>query len=466
MTEFRRKIIDFLRSNGLPGKDEDLLPEHQVFLLGGNPLPIRIALEALCPLKATVLATRETIDSYYRIEQQKPDRTSMEPVILEDSSSRENIIIKLKPLIENNLMSGRPVGIHYTGGKKTMAAHSLTLFQEIHTTKQLDVPFHRCTYLDGESDQLVFDNLANRFPLCDIPISLERILALHAMKIKTVKSDINENRKIISDEIAGIAFKEEGIEEYRKTLPRWEGWTICAADPSAVINNETKEKLYPESIAGGRLKRIECRAAHETNFKSDGAFANWSFKDVNLLCPSITADSTWKSLMKRLEISKPHRVAEYLSNLWFEDWLLSRILKIPSWKFDETCMNLEVLREQSNTDGAELDIVARIGHTLVVISATMANGKHLAKQKYLEVAARASQIGGDFTRFVIAYWGKEDSISRVLWSELVSHWHAPDNFRVLSLPHYRGESAFTHQNAMGQDVSETFDDMFSNWFKR
>ncbi|MEP0914540.1 hypothetical protein NDI45_26925 [Leptolyngbya sp. GB1-A1] len=104
----------------------------------------------------------------------------------------------------NKINSTEKIGLHYTGGTKTMAAHAYRAFLSLNRS-----PKPVFSYLDSRTLRICIDDLENQqtrmFPaVLDKPPSLETILALHNLEWKKGKEP--QRQPIAKD--AAIAFAE------------------------------------------------------------------------------------------------------------------------------------------------------------------------------------------------------------------------------------------------------------------
>ncbi len=441
---FRTRLLEFLRKIGLRGTDDDLVPRSQIMLLGGNPLPIRVAAHALEPTTLILITTPQvgsaTLTALYnQLERVLPD-CRIEVRTLEHAFWRDEIFRVLKAATSELLSSGRPIGLHYTGGTKVMAAQSLAWWNENHPAEPR--PIYRCTYLDGAEDALVFDGLSGKLSLRELPVSLEDIMALHGLVIKGRKTDV-PHPELVHD-IHRVAIQEQRWDDYLKTLPSTLPCTVVV--PANLVRSDL----------AGELQLDECRAKHPSNFKRR-AYNNWDFTPLSELCPTVPKGSSLRTLLPFQ--NKPEKAAEYLLTGWFEEWFYERLRRATPPERFELYRNVEVTMGNRLS---ELDLVGVYGHTPFLFSCTTISRPAAAKHKAMEAFTRTVQLGGEMARYVMAFWGDSNEALLTLWDELASHWDGPDSFRVLGLPHYRGEAGVTHRDG-ARPVMETLDELVRGW---
>ncbi len=408
----RDNLIAFLRrTEQATGLDDDVVPPIQIFLLGGNPLPIRVAAAALSPSVLILVATPQTHDLVSALGSQLkkviPGLT-LRTVQLPNHHDRGKLEEGLNRELADLKLQQQPIGLNYTGGTKTMAVNA-RLWWEARQARQSrnadrNTQFH-CTYLDGESDELLFDGCTAAFPLGDVQVSLDEIIELHRMRI--VQKDPAPVPKELIAELSRVAGSQEDRAQFVAMLPQrdqFPTWTVS-------------EKL-------------------------------------NALVPSLPTDASWNQV-KRVVLEDRYRSQgerliddlslKFLKVTWTEEWIAEECRR------DARIADVTVGRVYNLPDSKaakfEIDVTGRVGHRPVVISVTAGADRGEAKNKVLELQHRAEQLGGSLA-FAVFAWFHEKSESeatlRELWEECSFGWSSPTTFRVLGLAHLRGEEAFTH----------------------
>ncbi len=124
----RDNLIAFLRrTEQATGLDDDVVPPIQIFLLGGNPLPIRVAAAALSPAVLILVATPQTQDLVHALGSQLkkviPGLT-LRTVQLPNHHDRGKLEEGLNRELADLKLQQQPIGLNYTGGTKTMAVNA------------------------------------------------------------------------------------------------------------------------------------------------------------------------------------------------------------------------------------------------------------------------------------------------------------------------------------------------------
>lgn len=469
----RARLLRHLRDKeGLTGTDDALVPEHQLFLLGGNPLPILISILALEPQVAHVLSTpevkQETLDALEAALQarvaQNPSRA---PIRLQryapcSAVARAELRSRLDQV--RSAAGTSPLGLNYTGGTKVMAAQALVWWQEDAIRGQapdLALPLHRCSYLWGHSDALHLDGCSHAYPLKEISISLEALIRLHGWRFKPPGKDKeNPTTQVKHAPVARIlgelAFSPSGgWAAVKETLPPLYGIKLLKLEAKSV-----------RSDLQGTLRLESAVATHSANFKS-GAYKDWKLEPFCALHADLKQALGPGTAGLKVLHRDPDKAIRYLCIDWFEEWLFLRLKTLSVFKnLPEFFRNVELqapgVSSSSKPTDTELDILGMIGHTPLLISCTTQTRASETKLKAMEALLRAQQLGGELARFVMAFWGDSAQLEE-LYLNLRSHWTAPPRFRVLGLAHYQDQADFTHLDQNGRPVHQTLDELFSSW---
>lgn len=164
--------------------DSDLVPTHQVVLVGGNPLPVVVAARALAPERLYLLGTaevlqRSTLDEIRRILGAAVD---VREVLIANSASEEISEQYTKACIDLSRREAKapiPVGLHYTGGTKAMVAGA------VRAAVEADLRHHWITYLAAEPHpELHFARGIPPIRVDDVDLTLDDIASLHGTQFE------------------------------------------------------------------------------------------------------------------------------------------------------------------------------------------------------------------------------------------------------------------------------------------
>lgn len=418
----RDKVVAFLRKTvQATGQADAIVPSNQIFLLGGNPLPIRAAAEALSPKVLILVATPQTGELVHILH---PQLTRVIPgltlrtVQLPNHHDRGKLEEGLDLLLKDLKLQQQPIGLHYTGGTKTMAVNA-RLWWEARQAPHPKPQFH-CSYLDGESDALIFDGCTDTFPLGHVQVPLDEIIELHQMR--PVKKDQAAVSSELLADLACVASSQEKRAQLFELLPKDEVIGKC-----------------------GECQKDQVRPRKEQ-------FLTWSVSsELHTLVPSLPAGASWERVKHEVlkDRFKGERLIDdlsvkFLKETWTEEWIAKECR-------DARIEDVTVGRVYNPPDSKgvqfEIDVIGRVGHRPVVISVT-AGGRGDAKNKVLELQHRAEQLGGSLAFAVFAWFHehseREENVQQ-LWEECSFGWSSPATFRVLGLAHLRGGKAFTHR---------------------
>ncbi len=125
------------------------MPSTQIFLLGGNPLPIRVAAEALSPKVLILVATPQTKDLVSDPESSAhqnliPDLT-LRTVQLPNHHDRGKLEDGLNLLLDDLKLQQQPIGLNYPGGIQDHGNQSLVVGSTAGTADPRTL-MHSCSF--------------------------------------------------------------------------------------------------------------------------------------------------------------------------------------------------------------------------------------------------------------------------------------------------------------------------------
>ena len=455
----REGFLGFLREHGQTGSDDELVPPRQLFLVGGNPLPLRLAAAVLAPSWLCLIASPQSAGLLAALEESLrallPDAHVLIRVL--ESAHHPRAMKELIAHLRTEKQVGdAALGLHYSGGTKTMGQNAVRALG--HAAEVV------CTYVDAEDDELRCDALDKGFPLSQVLVPFEDLFKLHQLTIKGSlrrPADLGR-RESLARQIGDRCFAAPGsYRAYWDLLPPF-------VERSIDVPLDTKGLLPAGAAVPSGSVRVPVRVTEDKAYKDGGVFGPWSLLPaLREHIPALPAGETWRAIGRDevLKISDPKKVVQYLSTEWFEDWLLFNLSALKaadgSALFDDLLQGTE-LKPQHSAE-FELDILGRCGHDNVLISCTTIDTKSGAKPKGLEALLRAQRLGGELTRVVLASFVGEKDLAP-LWHELARlDPRAKNRVFVLGLPHYQGQSAVTHCDG-AVAISETLPDLFLRIF--
>lgn len=444
----------------LAGEDEELSPSRQIFLLGGNPLPVRVSAAVLRPRHAVIVSTRDAASEIRdALRVQMIERCGVEHVDwvwLEaphgrwQASAIRSAMQQAWGLLQAGPAGEGPVGLNYTGGTKPMVRHACAWMDE----KSGERARHRCTYLDSR-DGLVPDSQVDGWIPEGAEVPLRDVFAIHGLEVVRNPRTLDPDHAGLVQDISAATIDQDELGPYLETLP-----------PLYPEKLTVPARLLRENLEEGEVRlRGQISATHATNFKKNRPFHDWDlsgFRD-QIQCtrnppPTLEELVPWEK--------SPEKRFQFLLTGWFEDWLADRLGKREDLQDVSVGIELQAPEGSFSTrpEKFEIDVVCMARTRPILFSCSLADGKTLAKHKAFESVFRASRFGGDLCRHVVATWIRDNTKLNELWLELTQHWEAPDRFRVLGFEHYQGKSAVTHV-APGSCGRETLDEMLDNWLK-
>jgi hypothetical protein len=466
----RGNALKWIRGQNIRGTDNELIPENQIFLLGGNPLPIRVACDVLQPKRVALILTPDLIvQSTEELEKQLKSSAgikSIERFITSHWDHKDILDAMEKAFLSFN--QNEPVGLHFTGGTKIMSSEARVWFEYKHKGYY----DHRCTYLHPRKG-MIFLGIQAPMPISDVIVPLSDLYNIHGLK----EIESNRENEILKNKIADAIGKfffhnmaspaelwQSFNDKYLPTLPP-------LYDNKATIPGTTNEKGeanpgFTVSSIHRNLERplmISFSAADSKNFKASSAFGDWKLMDLVKLVPDsgIKPNSSLKDVFAK---GKSFDTAKFLTTKWFENWMRQKLESLAWPCFNEVASGIHLTSIGSGVDDFEADVIACYRYLPILVSCTLEQDNPRCKGKAIEALARSTQFGGDHCRHVAATWIPDDAKLVKLWRELAVHWQAPDRFRVFGLTHYLGGKATTHCRSNGEPVMESFEEMFNNWF--
>lgn len=359
--------------------------DHLLLLVGENPLPNYVAAKVL--LKPGGVVHLVHSDETYRIAERlckhlngKVQLMRVDPTDATDIA--DNVRARLRSLQGT-------VGLHYTGGTKSMAVHAYRAVEAKLKPAVTDAVF---SYLDAATFELRIDPDWHETVLFAVKPKLEDLAALHGAHL-------------------------------RKGSPQREAdlWGVCTA---TMLARGGWQKRLPTFLHNLRAQALK-PSPQAVDLPQDPRY-----KDI---CQALCQDL---GLPPEATVIPPKVVAslkskeKWFGGEWLEHYVLAQMLKIaPEARVHDCGMSLEM--DQSKSRGAdfdfEFDVAAIRGYQFFGISCTVSDNKDTAKQKLFEAYIRARQLGGAEARvgLVCAY----DDVYR-FEHEVVQEWLAKGKIKV------------------------------------
>jgi hypothetical protein len=402
MNEIRSEIDGMRARQQLPP-----LAEHQIILVGANPLPCYVAAQALQPKRITLVTSEDLATRTEILKQQLVSEGFVcdEPLVTIRDPSSSRAITRAIGAIRGIETSG----LHYTGGKKTMAVHAHTAW--LGTDRQRT----QASYVDSQSAELVFDDTDVRIPLRVAPqVVFGSLLAMH-----------------------GIGTHANACQ----TAAQWESLAVALAKDIAALTVEGFREVWPPRDTGGRpMSADEVAAtppAHDLSALQavkayfDGVFGPRSESDSYDLSDFIIDFCSIPAQGRLAAVpGKPKRTkaVKWLDGTWLDEFTWATLVAIqPQSGLHDSVFNIKGTTRGGNQ--FELDAACMRGHTFFAFSCTTGE-RELTKLKLFEARVRAQQLGGDHARYAVVSLLKEGVVA-ALEQELQEAWDAaPIYFKV------------------------------------
>jgi hypothetical protein len=377
--------------------------QHLFLLIGENPLPNYVAAQLLLANQGNVymLFSKHTKDiADYLKKALKRLQIQVKEVPLGELEVDGCAIARILREEVDNFNPEETIGLHYTGGTKTMAAHAYRALLNLSRTQE---PIF--SYLDSRGFQLCIDDLHNQNTLkfsvaleVNPPPSLETILGLHNLKWKPGKEPQNQS----TAKEAAIAFAEfHGKADVGRTWRNWCNDVLYTLKQSRGENSRWKD---------------ETTLNNQSKLKID-TLPNLIIQVLRDHLESSVTELDLKSLKQKYPFPTLESICQWLDGVWLEDYVLQQVQNI-SDKFclRESVMSLRIQdpnKPNRRTDQFEFDVAFLRGYQLFGISCTTSLSHARCKQKLFEAILRARQLGGDEAR--IALVSANSDTEQVKW---------------------------------------------------
>lgn len=383
-------------TNDLPQSD------HLILLVGGNPLPNAVAGKLLLKLGGTItlLHSGNTAAIAQKVRVWLINHTQGQVQFKQiDEASPTSIINGVNTQLKS--VRADTVGLHYTGGTKTMSVHAYRAVEQ--WAKDKKPPTY--SYLDARTLSLVIDSEPHPISLADtIALSLDDLLALHGWNVKnqpTTEAVLPKFAQALlklysaNNLTAWDEWKEQELwAKCRRKNGNWRNKTelnqITLTWPTAAELADLVQALQVELKQGAAGLHIESAA------KAAG------FKKPEDLC-------------KQLD-----------GGYWLESCVLEALKSIAgTHRLHDVYMNIVV--PTIGDKDFELDVVTirdyqLYGFSCCTDSETVRGGRERLKLKLFEATIRAQQLGGDEARVALVCSANDpDGLQAEMRRDLAPH---------------------------------------------
>lgn len=365
--------------------------DHQIILVGANPLPCYVAALALNPQKVTLLCSSDTFKFAENIKNALDKSKDVEIKELTDPDSCSEICSVVSGIIGNS-----SAGIHYTGGMKTMSVHAHREWLE--KTKNIS----QASYINAQKIALVFDGTDVEIDLKKKPsVRFDTIVNLH--NLQPISASKPAYKKAL--DVPGLAGKMRecvnrlGIDDFYKI---WRPFIECQEIGSSKkhrIDIEKDAVRDERCLKHSILELTEIKGFFDTHYNRapDSGYTFEQFARDYFGYPD-------SPLPARPGKEKLEDAYKWIDGVWLEEYTWVQLDKISKdVRLHNVVYDINMIKPPERQFQA--DVACIRGHTLFFFSCTTARDKGLQKHKLFEAQVRAQQLGGDHARYALVCLG-------------------------------------------------------------
>ncbi|MEP7338651.1 MAG: DUF1887 family CARF protein [Acidobacteriota bacterium] len=342
--------------------------EHLLLLVGKNPLPNAVAGSLLVKQggSITLLYTESTASMIGRFQKFLPKTRFETPISLKEADAHSIYEAVFKALAESK---GRSVGLHYTGGTKTMSVHAYAAARRWSQDNQQPPPTF--SYLDARTLHLVIDpsdplsHAPESEPIGDaIKIGLRELITLHGWSFNKKKS-VPRPQPLLPKTAAALArlhSDAEAIDVWKKYQNQnLKEWPLPLDDELSDLRTALSEEFI---CSAERIEVVATLDKHKLE-------KNW-----------------------------------LTGGFWLEHHVLKCLIElneeIENLRLHDCCQAVKI--DVNDDQDFDLDVVALRGYQLFAFSCgvrSKPNDRGELKLKLFEAYVRARQLGGDESRVAL-----------------------------------------------------------------
>ncbi|MBN2281006.1 MAG: DUF1887 family protein [Candidatus Marinimicrobia bacterium] len=292
------------------------------------------------------------------------------------------------------------VHLNYTGGTKTMVAHSYQYLKELYTD---GITF---SYLSSRDFKIFFDdsNSASNDIRKIVKCSIKELLEVHKFDYDPV---VEPDFQDVYNYLTNLLESEKQNESI-----------------NSLFNDEAYSKLF---------KSRPFQSFENITYNS----LNNVWKKINDLLPNenklyINHNNFYQFNFRDWRDTNFNDTIRYLSGIWLEDYVY-KVLE--EWQgFDDIMKNVKFKKDDmqiTKKHWPEIDIVMTNGYQLVGTSCTTSEKMSICKSKGFEVILRSKQIGGDESKAILMCGIKDESKIKQLEQDLTLATGNIGNIKVI-----------------------------------
>ena len=353
---------------------EEWKTETLLLLVGGNPLPNYVAAKLLLKPGGTLhlLYSHATGDIASAIAAAVGAQHLAHEI--SNPASRSSVSDRVAEVLDKHCRN-RTVGLHYTGGTKSMAVHAHAAVRQHRQDAVL-------TYLDSRTLHLYCDGSIGAVPVqYSVEPTLVDLLKLHGLQLVHEDHFLKDGQPRWPDLILGglnaALARAHSQSEGAKAYAEWCQTYLRDAKRNSLVR---KAQHFPVSP----LPFPEDPCLHEVTEQMKVAYG-------------LVADSFDPQTVVQRNNSEVKSIGDLVAHLdgkWLEYCVADAFIQNRTeHRLNSVGMSLDIDGKQSVYD-FEVDVGALQGYQLYAVSCTRSAEKRLCKSKLFEALIRAEQLGG------------------------------------------------------------------------
>ncbi len=362
----------------------DYQTDMLILLVGGNPLPNYVAAQLLAPATARLLlvyshGTRSQCSNLKRALEKKGYTFNHDDLIKVEESNPADICSKVENKVKGTT---KTIGLNYTGGTKAMSVHT---YRALEKTEGPTVRYY--SYLDARTLSMWFTNIEGSTwfePVgTQVQVDLHELLSLHGLeKLEQEMSD-----KVIWSETTQVLVEFYSSSEHQK-LRDW-----------YKVKNFNKESGPELNLSTDELPQTIREALQHDN-------------------PSLTFPASFNDLVvaggfQPEDKRTPAGVCgKWFTSTWLEEYVLRQVQAIQAAQ-QINDVKISIKPALGDDDSFEFDVAFMRGYQLFGLSCSAMFKKAELKEKLLEAAVRAAQLGGGETCFALVCCAEGDTLQQL-----------------------------------------------------
>ena len=363
--------------------------EHLILLVGSNPLPNAVAGSLLTSENATItmLHSRGSHPIAQNLKLWTERRKTTVSIFLKEVDESDPVSIAERVKEALGEVQSNSVGLHYTGGTKTMGVHAYRAVERW-AKAQNSSPKTHFSYLNARTLKMIIDpndpysgGSSRQEYVGDVEISLQDLLSLHG-RIGWKKQPPS-NTPVLPRTARAL------VDLHVQDPQKWRDWK--------------NEELYKQCKKDGKANN-KWKSQYDLNqltlcLPTTGLPAEVTRAFSNELCLKPLGGLPLKTIAQACDYgANTEHFCGWLDGRWLESALLDVLQNLPhELKLHDVMMNIEP--KLSTGTHFEVDVAAIRGYQLFAFSCSTARDtrgdRNMLKKRLFEVVIRARQMGGD-----------------------------------------------------------------------